>query len=196
MMADEEALRLAVDLLHVPSRVRMVRAEPLPQGVPWLLRIAADDADAVTAAARITDRSARVVRDAATFFIEQILLCPEADSYRVLGTGPQATSSELRQNMALLMKWLHPDSDRQGQHSIFVNRVTMAWDDLKTSERRAAYDQERRAAAASKGARRHGKRARRSARMPASRHSPDVGYRDGLLRRMLLLLLGSARRRP
>src|SRR5262245_66303387 len=109
MMGDGEALRVAVDLLHVPSRVRRVRAESLPRGVPFLLRIAADDHEAVREAAEIADRSPDVIRAAAEFFIEQILLCPDADSYRLLGASPQATSSELRHNMALLIKWLHPD---------------------------------------------------------------------------------------
>jgi hypothetical protein len=50
---------------------------------------------------------------------------------------------ELRRNMALLIKWLHPDMDRPGDQSMFVHRVTMAWDDLKTADRRAAYDARR-----------------------------------------------------
>jgi hypothetical protein len=193
-MGDEEALRVAVDLLHVPSRVRMVRADPLPQGVPLLLHIAAGDPEAAREATRMTDRSPDVVREAAAFFIEQILLCPEADSYRVLGASPQAPSSELRHNMASLIKWLHPDMDRQAQQSVFVNRVTLAWDDLKTPERRAAYDQERRALEAKRLARRHGGRARGRSGKPASRLNRDIRHREGLLRRALLFLLGGAKR--
>src|SRR6187399_1722210 len=109
MMGDEAALRIALDLLHVPSRVRVLRANPLPPGVPFLLRIATGDREAVEDAIKLADRSEDVVREAAAFFIEQILLCPEADSYRLLGATPDATSSELRRNMALLIKWLHPD---------------------------------------------------------------------------------------
>ena len=52
-----------------------------------------------------------MVRLAATFFIEQILFAPHADSYRVLGASPQASASELRRNVALLLRWLHPDLD-------------------------------------------------------------------------------------
>jgi hypothetical protein len=192
MMGDGEALRVAVDLLHVPSRVRRVRAEPLPQGVPLLLRIAADDPEALSEATRIADRSPDVVRAAAAFFIEQILLCPDADSYRLLGTSPQATSSELRHNMALLIKWLHPDSDRHAQQSTFINRVTVAWDNLKTPERRAAYDQERRALEAKRPVRRD-KHRRGGPQRPTSRLNRGIPRRDGLLRRTLLFLLGSRR---
>jgi DnaJ-class molecular chaperone len=46
----------------------------------------------------------------------------------------------LRQNLALLLRWLHPDISENAQRSIFVTRVTTAWNDLKTPEKRAAYD--------------------------------------------------------
>jgi hypothetical protein len=140
-MSDRMALKIAVDLLHVPSQVRLVRSEPLPDGVLTLLRIAAADEDAAQSAAVLMDRSAEVIGKAAMFFIEQILFAPDADSYRVLGTGPQATPSELRRNVALLMRWLHPDLDRRGERSVFIGRVTTAWNNVKTPERRAAYDE-------------------------------------------------------
>src|SRR5262249_3277092 len=43
-------------------------------------------------------------------------------------------------NVALLMRWLHPDLEPSGERSIFISRVTAAWNDLKTPQRRAAYD--------------------------------------------------------
>lgn len=143
-MREATALRLAIDLLHVPSQVRYFRSDPLPEDLLLLLRIAAADADAEAEAARLTGRPRDVVRQAATFFIEQILLFPQADSYRVLGARPDTTSAELRRNMALLLRWLHPDKDQKGDRSVFATRVTRAWEDLKTSERRRAYDAARR----------------------------------------------------
>ena len=139
-MSDRMALKTAIDLMHVPSQVRVLRSEPLPDGVLTVLRIAAGDSDTERAAVDLTGRSLATVRRAAAFFIEQILLAPEADSYRVLGTTPQASAGELRRNVALLLRWLHPDLDPQGNRSIFAGRVTTAWNNLKTPERRAAYD--------------------------------------------------------
>jgi DnaJ-like protein len=150
MMGEAIALRVAIDLMRIPSRVRVMRSQPLQGGVLVLLRIAAGDEEAEREAIELTGRSRDVVRQAAEFFIEQILLCPSADSYRVLGADPQATSSELRRNMALLLRWLHPDMDRQGQRSVFASRVTLAWNDLKTAERRTSYDEAKRASPASK----------------------------------------------
>lgn len=139
-MSDKMALKAAIDLVHVPSLVRLLRSEPLPDGVQTLLRIAAGQTDAERTAAVLMDRSPDVLREAATFFIEQILFAPNADSYRVLGANPQTSAGELRQNVALLLRWLHPDVDPHGERSVFVGRVTAAWNDLKTPERRAAYD--------------------------------------------------------
>jgi hypothetical protein len=192
MTGNGEALRLAIELLHVPSRVRQVKVDPLPEGVAFLLRIAAGDSSAMQEASRTTDRPTPVIRDAAVFFIEQILLAAESDSYRVLGASPNATPSELRHNMALLIKWLHPDSAHEGPHSIFVNRVTLAWDDLKTPERRAAYDRARQTLKSKSNPRRP-KRPRRHSRKLASRHSAEVQNRSGLLRRAILFLLGGPR---
>ena len=56
-----------------------------------------------------TNRSEHSLREAAAFYIEQILLHPDADHYRVLGAQPDASTAELRRNMALLIRWLHPD---------------------------------------------------------------------------------------
>lgn len=141
-MSDRMALKTAVDLLHVPSQVRLVRSEPLPEGVVTLLRIAAADEDCTQTAAALMDRTPDLMGKAAMFFIEQILFAPDADSYRVLGAGPQATSGELRRNVGLLMRWLHPDLDRRGERSVFISRVTTAWNNVKTPERRAAYDEQ------------------------------------------------------
>jgi hypothetical protein len=187
-MEDGAALRLALDLLHIPWRVKVVRSEPLPDGVPLLLRIAAGERDAQLLAAQMVDRSHDVVCEAAAFFIEQILLCPEVDSYRALGTTPAATTAELRRNMAWLMAWLHPDMAREGQQSVFVARVTKAWNDLKTPERRAAYDAMLRAKPSQDGRTRlRGDRRRGSAIVSRRRQSAVAMGRFG---RVLSILFG------
>jgi hypothetical protein len=147
-MMDAPAVRVAIDLVHVPSRVRLVRREPLPEGVLTVLQIAAGDEAAEIEAADAVGRPRELVRSAAAFFIEQILLGPNSDSYRVLGADRNATAAELRRNMALLLRWLHPDVDRKGLRSMFAGRVTQAWGTLKTPDRRAAYDKESAARAA------------------------------------------------
>jgi hypothetical protein len=142
-MEHASALEAALYLMQSPSRVRLIRSRPLPDGVEALLRIAANDADTIRQASQWLGRSPETIRQAAAFFIEQILFFSDADSYRILGTTSEASNSDLRRNMALLLRWLHPDLDPRGERSVFARRVTRAWNDLKTQERRDTYDRSR-----------------------------------------------------
>ena len=194
MMGGATAVKVAIDLVHVPSRVRNVRSEPLPDGVLTVLRIASGDEGAAIEAAQAAGRSRGLVREAAAFYIEQILLSPDADSYRVLGADRTASASDLRRNMALLLKWLHPDMDRKGDRSMFAGRVTTAWDNLKTPDRRAAYDESRPAEKKKGRSRRTQKMARQRSRHPSDA-SPGFFKEQpmGLLQRAMRILLRGAR---
>jgi hypothetical protein len=195
------ALKHAIDLLHFPSQVRSVRSAPLPDDVLVLLRIVSGDEEATNQAAEFAGRARDVVRNAAMFFIEQVMLYPSADSYRVLGAGPEATFGELRRNMALLLRWLHPDHDRRGERAVFAARVTRAWNDLKTQERREMYDrslrlsslrarenESTRAQSNRRGPNHRWNHGRRYWGPGISRLSPDSGDDRGLLHRVLASL--------
>lgn len=136
------AVSAAADLLRSPARIRLARAAPLPQGIEVLLQIVAGEADATAAAAEALGRDEATVRRAAEFFVEQVLLDPAADNYRVLGAGPGTAITELRRNMALMLRWLHPDIGENSVRSVYAGRVTAAWERLKTAERRQAYGEE------------------------------------------------------
>ncbi len=150
-MRSPEALSAALALRQNPQLVRDARSCPLPKGVTLLLEAAAGEAEALAFAAAATGRSDTSLRKAAGFFIEQVLLCREADSYRILGSEREASEAELRRHMALLMRWSHPDviwdepSSRGFNRGSYASRVTEAWEKVKTPERRAAYDASRQA---------------------------------------------------
>jgi len=200
------ALKAAVDLMHFPSQAALIRAGPLPEGMPILLRIAAGDLEATRLASASEGRSREMLREAVAFFLEQVLLHPDADSYRVLGAGNEASYAELRHNMSLLLRWLHPDLDRHEARSVFAARVTIAWNDLKTPERRAAYDRAQRLALAEKSSSGTQRPRRAASRKPlvsrrayrGDEHRSYAGLRQprnpyrGFLRRMLLLFSRSA----
>jgi hypothetical protein len=208
VMDESAALRAAIDLLHVPSRVRALRSTPLPHGIPFLLEVAAGDTGAEAEAVALTGRDPSVIKRAAAFYIEQILLAPDADSYRVLGATKTADSSDLRRNMALLLRWLHPDKDPHNDRSLFAARVTRAWNDLKTAERRAAYDAAHFAAVQHAGHNRERTRRKKGGQVhgPVARYVSGSGHherkpaprlplhrsmrRGGRLQRVLEFLLG------
>ena len=148
-MREATALEIAVGLLQLPSRVRALRDGELPSDLEMLLRIVAGDDRALSQAMANGDLSKSVVQAAASFYIEQILLHPEADSYRALGARHDATIDQLRRNMALLLRWLHPDREADRGRSLFASRVTQAWNNVKTAERRTVYDSTRRIASPS-----------------------------------------------
>jgi DnaJ domain len=189
-MDNSAAFTAAIDLLRVPSRVRRLRTQPLPDGMNLLLRVAAGDCHAEWEAIALTGRPLADLRKAAVFFIEQILLSPDADSYRRLGAQPTATNAELRRNMVFLLRVLHPDT-APADRSVFARRVTTAWDQLKTAERRAAYDAKQPntndALVKKKRTRlgKHGHRTTSDRRVVA----PDHDAREGLLRRTLQFIL-------
>ena len=194
-MEHAAALEAAIYLMRHPSQVRLVRSRPLPDGVVSLLRIAAEDEEVTRQAAHWAGKSPETIRQATGFFLEQILFDPDANSYRVLGAAASASNAELRRNMALLLRWIHPDLDPKGERSVFARRVTLAWNDLKTQERRDAYDRclrlKKRPARmkSGKSLRRMGVTAHaRNARFGPIPHSALL-YRDSFLGRFLLSLL-------
>ena len=101
--------------------------------------------------------------------------------------------------MALLTRWLHPDMDRHGEHAVFVGRVTKAWNDLKTPERRAAYDERKRQQYAASSVNGDARRVRRRLQNDlrpwnvAGQFDASGRERQGFLRRALSFLLGGAR---
>lgn len=145
-MVGADALIAALAMIERPHAARLSLSSQLPNGVTLVLEIAAGEQQTLGVAVQRTGRPEAILQKAAAFFIEQVLLHPGADSYRVLGCDKAAPAAELRRNMALLMRWLHPDvalggaSDNHLNRSLFANRITQAWECIKTDERRVAYN--------------------------------------------------------
>jgi len=144
MSIDPAAMLAAIALLSEPRFVKKARRMELPTGIPDLLRVAAGDPAVTAAMEDRTNCSTRRLRAAALFYVEQVMLAPEADSFRVLGATSAVGTAELRQHMALALRAFHPDlGQTDGQtnidRSVFTNRLTVAWEDLKTDARRTSY---------------------------------------------------------
>jgi len=145
-MPNAEALATALSMLGFPHMTRRARHSPLPKGITFLLEVAAGESEALCIASALTGRTEATLRKAAGFFIEQVLLSEHADNYRILGCSCETSHGDLRRHMALIMRWLHPDvvcNDAQTQRfdrGLYADRVAVAWEAIKTKERRAAYD--------------------------------------------------------
>lgn len=182
MTSDMTAMRVAIRLNSLPSEIRAARNRPIPAGIPLLLAIAAGERDAIDKGVALLDRAEEQLVASARFFVEQILLAPESSSYRVLGVAPDAPAADLRRNVALYLKYLHPDRDLSGDRTALALRVTGAWEDLKTPDRRAAYDRvliERDARAERLAALDKPTRTRSSGNRGSSRNAGARSARDG-----------------
>ncbi len=201
-MSVSPAIRAALDLYNTPPLVREVRAAPLPAEMEPLLLLVAGDEAALKQAEDQTARPRDTLVNAAAFFVEQILLDPDADHFRVLGANRSASTADLRKHMALIMRWLHPDMDPDGDRSVFATRVIRAWQVLKTPERRAAYEQQldSRQTRNSRQGQRPGSRSTGGhVKQRTKIHRPGTEvylvHRPGPIRRLFLALLGAQRRR-
>jgi curved DNA-binding protein CbpA len=88
--------------------------------------------------------------------------------------------------MALLIRWLHPDQNNGAERSVFVARVTRAWNELKNDNRRAAYDLDRRRKNAKRTADRPKRDQKRTKAFSRSGGQPSVGF----LQRLMTALFG------
>ena len=117
-MAPQRAVDLALDLVRMPAVASSMAAAPIPTDVLDVVRIAAESPEHC--------RAERALIEAARFYVQQILLRPEADCYRILGLRPGDSREKARTHMRWLLEWLHPDRNH-GWDAIYAKRIVKAW---------------------------------------------------------------------
>lgn len=136
----QPALDQAIRLYLLPASAAALRTAPLPSDIHTLLLILARDPEAEVDAVKRVGRPIGIIREAAEFYAVQILFAPQASAYRSLAAEPGASRESLRANMALLLRWLHPDCGFTEARPSYFDRVVLSWDTLGSPERRAHYD--------------------------------------------------------
>src|SRR5262245_7723163 len=142
-MSGARGIDLALDLARMPALAHSIEKPPLPADIFEVMRIAADAPEVCKLASQATGQPAAVLIEAARFYLQQVLLRPDADSYRVLGLRPGASRELARCHMQCLLQWLHPDENRDWD-SAYAQRVLTAW-------REVSADMSRRSNACSHG---------------------------------------------
>lgn len=143
--AKGSALEWALALLRAPGERHALRQKQLPAGIDRLLGVAAGAMpDALDEATRTYGEPEARVREAAQFYAREVLFFPQADAYRVLGVGSDASAEQIKAHHRLLQHWLHPDRLQSDDDAIFAARVNSAWNRLRSPDRRQAYDEARR----------------------------------------------------
>lgn len=144
-MNPQDAVSAALEFYRAPARHHELlhgRA-PLPAGVDRLLRLAGgaspQEADIPAGAYRRADELAAAAR----FFVEQVLLAHNADHYRLLGVNRDAPLEQIKEHHRLLMRMFHPDRDSGFDPDVkaaCASRINLAYNALRQSDTRTAYD--------------------------------------------------------
>jgi hypothetical protein len=130
-MRGPRAIDIALDVARMPRLARVLARRPLPPDILEVIRVAGSE-DACHAAAVALRRPAHQLRHAARFYLQQVMLHPEADAFRVLGLRPGATRVEARIHLRWLLMWLHPDHNGDWE-APYAARVLAAWRELSAA---------------------------------------------------------------
>lgn len=142
------ALHHALQLLRTPTGARPGANERLPEGMLLLIRIVAGDELALAEARQRSEESGELVREAAAFYIQQVMFASGSHSYRLLGVDADAPDERIKEHYRWLVRWLHPDRNADEWEVVYADRVNRAWQDLRTPSRRQRFDDSRAAEAA------------------------------------------------
>jgi len=128
-MPPNRALDAAIALSRASSLSLAVamRSQVLPTGVKLLLRILANETEALKEARHMSGLGETDLVAAAEFYVLQVMLYRGASSPRILGVTADADRTEIRAHMRYLLNWLHPDKNTNAWHASFAGRVIAAW---------------------------------------------------------------------
>jgi len=129
-MQTPNALDIALQLYRQPALARKVRRNGLPPRVLSVIKIAAGSEEELATPVDHTPGETREIREAAIFFLQNCLFQAGGDSHRVLGVEHGAPVEEIRQHKRWLLKWLHPDLNRNTWEAAYLQRVLAAWKDI------------------------------------------------------------------
>src|SRR5690606_12851751 len=104
IMTAPGALDAAFGLARMPNLAGALREQPLPEDVLVLIRIAAgseQDLERERERYRCTDSALKSVSE---LYLQQVILHPKADSYRLLAAGPDASKDTISEHRKWLMK--------------------------------------------------------------------------------------------
>ena len=131
-MSGARGIELALDLARMPALAHSIEKPPLPTDIFEVMRIAAGAPEVCQLASQSTGQPPAALIEAARFYLQQVLLRPDADSYRVLGLPPGASRELARCHMRCLLQWLHPDVNRDWD-SVYAQRVLNAWREVSAN---------------------------------------------------------------
>ena len=132
-MQTRNALDIAMQLYRQPALVHKVRRDGLPPRMLSVIKIAAGSEEEIETPSEHTQEELQEIREAAIFFLQNCLFQSGGDGYRVLGVRPDAAIGEMLAHKRWLLKWLHPDVNRNKWEAAYLQRVLTAWEEIAGS---------------------------------------------------------------
>ncbi|MGH6702545.1 MAG: J domain-containing protein [Bradyrhizobium sp.] len=132
-MTQRHAIDQALDLARMPALARSSVAPPIPSDILEIIRVAAVNLQDCQSAVMTTGEPAKVLVEAARFYLQHVLFRPDADSYRILGIEPTTSRATARSHLRWLLEWLHPDRNRD-LDAVYAERVLKAWQDISAAK--------------------------------------------------------------
>jgi hypothetical protein len=122
-MQGSDAIERALELYRQPNRARHMERADLPAGMIDVLRIAAGSVEDTQNMALELGADAYELFNASLFFLQSTLFHPRASDARIMALSDNATAQQLRDHKRLILKWLHPDRNRNNWESKLFNRA-------------------------------------------------------------------------
>lgn len=133
-MDNVQAIEIALEAYKSPRAFRVSRRVPLPSGMLTLIKLAATTPEDVRTLVADETAEQLPVRDAAIFYLQQILSNAQ-DDLRQLALNDDATLQDVKDHKRWLLKWLHPDRNPNSWESALFHRVNAASARLEASLR-------------------------------------------------------------
>jgi hypothetical protein len=122
----DDALSMAIDLYRSPGVAWTIRRSPLPSGVIFVIRLAAGCPESSSQAVESTGLESEDLSRIASLYLLVALFGQEVDPHRTLGVVPGVSLEEVNDHRKWLLKWLHPDRNRNQSLSGLSVRVLSA----------------------------------------------------------------------
>ncbi len=119
----EDALGVAVRLYRSPGVARSIRRLPLAPDVLTVIRIAAGCPVASAHAVTKTGLDEATLTQVAGLYLLVALFGQDNDAHRTMGLSANANAAEIQDHRNWLLKWLHPDRNRNQMLSGLSVRV-------------------------------------------------------------------------
>jgi hypothetical protein len=118
-----DAIDVALNTLRAPLSSKSIA---LPNNMSDLIRIAAEHQETVDRYVQEKKQKPEQLVEAAQFYLQSMILNSGEDAFKTLGLRPGASATDIKDHKRMLLKWLHPDLNKNRWQSALFNRVQTA----------------------------------------------------------------------